>query len=382
MLPSKRLLSLDAFRGLTLAAMILVNNPGSWAYVYAPLEHAEWEGWTPTDLIFPFFLFIVGVAIKLSLDKYFRSEHALAPLLWRIGRRTVILFALGLFLYGFPQFDLSTWRIPGVLQRIAVCYFMASLIYIALARKTDGKVSVSYKPLLGIALFLLLLYYVLMKFVPVPGYGAGLWHSPETNLAAYIDRQVFGAHVWVYAKTWDPEGLLSTVPAVATTLSGVLTAIWLTSARSKIQKFRGMLLVGIGSAVLGQVLHFVLMPISKKIWTSSFVLLTTGLALILLSLIYWYADVKEHRRGLKPFLIFGSNAITVYFLSSFVATLMEMISFSFHGETVTLKGFIYSSLLQPVFGNYIGSLAFALLYVLFWLWIMSGFYKKRIFIKV
>lgn len=379
---SQRLLSLDAFRGLTIAAMILVNNPGSWSHVYAPLKHAEWHGWTPTDLVFPFFLFIVGVAIKLSLDKYFRTSDSLKPLLWRIGRRTALLFALGLFLTGFPEFNLDTWRIPGVLQRIAICYLFASLIYVALVHKSRRGVAVSYKPLLALTIALLIVYYGLMKFVPVPGYGAGLWDSQDGNLAAYLDRLIFGSHVWAHAKTWDPEGALSTIPALATTLTGVLAGLWLVSDRSRIQKFRGMLTVGVLSAVLGHVLHVVLMPINKNIWSSSFVILTTGLALVLLSLFYGYADVKKHRRGLTPFLMFGSNAITVYFLSSLGASLMWMIRFPFRGDAISAKGFIYSELLQPLLGNSLASLAYALLYVLFWLAVMSVLYKKRIFIKV
>src|SRR5215213_7009765 len=236
-----RLLSLDAFRGLTVAGMILVNNPGTWGAIYSPLEHASWHGWTPTDLVFPFFLFIVGVSITLALSRRAESAGGKRDLYVKIVRRSLIIFALGLFLAGFPSFDLSTIRIPGVLQRIAVCYLVASVIFL----NTD------WRKQLYVAAALLLGYWALMTLVPVPGYGPGDLGSKEWNLAAYVDRAVFGSHVWRFAKVFDPEGLLSTLPAIATTLAGVLTGRLLRSRRGPLEKVSAMFVAGAGLVVAG-----------------------------------------------------------------------------------------------------------------------------------
>ena len=374
---SQRISSLDIFRGLTIAAMITVNNPGSWTYVYSPLRHAEWHGWTPTDLVFPFFLFIVGVSITLSLDKYLAAHVGHRQLLIRIWRRTLILFSLGMILNGIPDFQWSTWRIPGVLQRIAVCYCFIAHLYIFFKRKMESTIWVW----IGLISVLLIGYAILLMFVPVPGYGVGLIDSKEGNLAAYIDRLVFGAHLWSQSKTWDPEGVLSTLPALATTACGVLTGSWLKTRNRKSSIFLAMLIVGVCVAIAGQALHFVF-PINKKLWTSTFVLLTSGLALIVLALIYWYSDVKKLKWGTRPFLILGSNAITVYFLSSLFGAFLWLVEVPRDGELISLKGYIYTVILSPVFGDYLASLLYALFYVLFWLAVMAWFYKKRIFIKV
>jgi len=377
---SERLVSLDIFRGLTIAAMILVNNPGSWSHVYAPLKHAEWFGLTPTDLIFPFFLFIVGVAIKLSLDKYLVGD---APrlLLWRrIVRRTLLLFGLGLLLNLLSNFNLATWRIPGVLQRIAVCYFFASLLYLAAARR-NSDAQASWIPVALITAALLITYYLLMTFVPVPEYGAGQLNSPPGSLAAFIDRQVFGAHLWQYSKNWDPEGLLSTLPALATTLTGLLTGWWLKSGHQKQKIFYGLMISGLISVIAG-LLFALLMPIGKNLWTPSFMLVTSGLALVIFGLIYFYADVKEKRRWSKPFLDFGANAIAAYVLSSIGAVLLWKITLNIGGQSTSIKGLFYDMILQPVFGFYLGSLVYALLYVALWWWVMAMFYKRNVFIKI
>ncbi len=378
--PSQRIYSLDVFRGLTMACMIVVNNPGSWSYVYPPLQHAEWHGWTPTDMVFPFFLFAVGVAIKLSMDKYLQTA-ARRQMFARIVRRTLILFAVGLFLNGTFEFDLSTWRIPGVLQRIAMCYFFASLLYIAVSNRRDGNVVTRVAPIAWTFAGLLVLYFVLMTFVPVPGCGAGQLSSPEGNLAGYIDRHVFGEHVWEEAKTWDPEGILSTLPAIATVLSGVLCGWWLRSNDNRTHVFRGLLIAGVIGVALAYLVNPVF-PINKKIWTSSYVLLSSGLAMIVLGLIYYYADIKGKRTGTTPFVIFGSNAITAYVLSSFFGNLFSTITFSAGGTPFSIKSYVYAVLLKPVFGNDLASLMFALLFVALWLGVISILYKKRIFIKV
>jgi predicted acyltransferase len=215
-LKETRLTSLDVFRGATIAGMILVNNPGSWSYVYPQLRHADWHGWTFTDLIFPFFLFIVGVAIVFSFSRRVELGYSRVKLFGKVVRRTIILFALGLFLNGFPEFNFSTIRIMGVLQRIAICYFFASVIYLTS--------SVRWQAFWSFAL--LFIYWGLMEFVPVPGIGAGLYEKGR-NFAAYVDSLILKGHMWSATKTWDPEGIVSTIPAISTTLFGVLTGHWL-----------------------------------------------------------------------------------------------------------------------------------------------------------
>ena len=223
--PSGRLLSLDFFRGSTILAMILVNNPGSWSHVYPPLLHAKWHGWTFTDLIFPFFLFIIGVAIVYAFSKRISSGAPKIDLYKKIIRRTLIIFALGLFLSGFPYFDFSTIRIMGVLQRIAICYLVASIIYL----HTD------WKGQLGWAIGLMLAYWAMMEWIPVPGVGPGSYEK-GANFAAYIDSMFLEGHMWSVSKTWDPEGIISTIPAISTTLFGVLTGHWMRSDKNPIEK--------------------------------------------------------------------------------------------------------------------------------------------------
>ena len=295
-----RLVSLDVFRGLTVAGMVLVNNPGSWAHIYWPLEHAEWNGWTPTDLIFPFFLFIVGVAIPLALGRRVERGDKFRTLFLKIVYRTLIIFALGEFLAGFPYFHLSTIRIPGVLQRIAVCYFFASLIYLKTRPRTQAI----------IALALLVVYCLLMKYVPVPGYGSGDL-SKVGSLASFIDRSVFGPHIWKQGIVYDPEGLLSTMGALATTLFGVLTGNRLRcETRTPIEKVAGMFIAGACCVMIGWAWN-PWFPINKSLWTSSYVFFTGGLALQLLALCYWLIDIKGYRAWAKPFVVFGVNAIVL-----------------------------------------------------------------------
>jgi len=303
---SARLVSLDVFRGATIAAMILVNNPGNSA-AYWPLTHAKWNGWTPTDLIFPFFLFIVGVSLVLSFRSRLRRGDSTRSLVWHTVKRSLTIFALGLLLNGLPSFHLATWRIPGVLQRIALAYFAAALI--TLYCKT-------YARLLWIAA-LLGGYWLLMRYVPVPGYGVPdhdiPFLHPNANLAAYLDRKLMMGHL--YERTRDPEGVLSTLPAIATTLCGVLTGEWLGSNHRKTQKILGMLALGATGLIAGQVWSL-WVPINKNLWTSSYVLFTGGFALICLAICYWITDMQQHRGGLtRLFVIFGTNAITAYVLS-------------------------------------------------------------------
>lgn len=364
-----RMASLDVFRGLTIAGMILVNNPGSWEAIYSPLEHAAWHGWTPTDLVFPFFLFIVGVSITLALGRRNDSGGTKRDLYLKIIRRSLIIFALGLLLAGFPRYDLSTLRIPGVLQRIAVCYLIASVIFLNTKWRTQALIAAS----------LLLLYWALMVLVPVPGYGAGDL-SMEGNLADYVDRTLFGQHTW--KPLYDPEGILSTLPAIATTLAGVLTGHWLRLRQSEFEKVVGLFVAGAALVVAGWVWGF-WFPINKALWTSSYVLLTAGLALQLLAVCFWLVDIKGIRRWAKPFFIFGTNALAIYFLSELFSRIISLITLAHaDGSRVDLQTFIYENLFASWASPKGASLLFAICIVLLWLGVAAILYRKRIFIKV
>lgn len=373
--PPGRLFSLDVFRGATIAAMLLVNNPGTWAHIHPPLRHAEWHGWTPTDLIFPFFLFIVGVAITYSFGKLQSQGAGRKALLAKAGRRGAVLFLLGLVLHAFPWWspDLANLRIPGVLQRIGIAYFLASVVVLFMGVRGQAVTA-------GLCL---LVYWALMTLVPVPGYGAGVLDVPEATLAAFIDRAVLGTqHLWVWAGTWDPEGILSTIPAVGTVLSGVLAGHWLRSGRQPLEKLAGMFIAGNVLMVLGLVWNW-FFPINKPIWTSSYVLFTSGMALNVLAMCYWAVDMKQWRRWATPFAVFGVNAIAAFFLSSLFARVLIMIRVpDGTGESTALKTYIYQNLFTPWLSPMNASLAFAICYVLFWLGLMWILYSRRVFIKV
>ncbi len=367
-----RLQSLDVFRGITVAGMILVNNPGSWGAIYSPLEHAEWHGWTPTDLVFPFFLFIVGVSITLALSRRAESAGSKRDLYWKILRRSLVIFGLGLFLAGFPSFDLSTIRIPGVLARIAVCYFCTSLIFL----HTDWRKQ-AY-----IAAGLLLGYWALMTLVPVPGFGAGLLGSKEGNLAAYVDRAVFGRHIWSQGKVYDPEGLLSTLPAIATTLAGVLTGHLLRSRRDGFEKVSAMFVAGVFCVMGGWAWNY-WFPVNKALWTSSYVLLTAGMALQLLAVCCWLIDLKGYRRWSLPFAVFGTNALAVFFLTGLCPRLVNWIKVTGpEGKPVGLLSYLYQTLFASWMAPVNASLAYAVCFVLVWLGLMWLLYRRNIFIKV
>jgi len=340
--PETRLHSLDAFRGLTMAAMVLVNNPGTWRAVYAPLQHADWNGLTPTDVIFPFFLFIVGVAIALS-----------RPTPGRIVRRAAIIFTLGLVLNGLPSFDWATIRIPGVLQRIAVCYLVAAFLFLTTRLRTQALVTAA----------LLLGYWVAMTLVPVPGHGAGDL-GPEGNLAAWLDRAVLGPHVLRLTRVYDPEGILSTVPAVATTLLGVLTGQWLTNALARSATVVGMVLAGAVACLVGVVWGLVF-PVNKALWTSSYAMLTAGLALLVFAACYAAIELRGWRRWAAPFVVLGVNALLLFFLSTLVARVLTLI----HVDGATLQRTIFDRVFAPWASPIDASLAYAVAYVLAW-WVV------------
>ncbi|WP_128548057.1 acyltransferase family protein [Larkinella soli] len=365
-----RLLSLDVFRGVTVAAMILVNNPGDWGHVYAPLLHAKWHGWTPTDLIFPFFLFIVGVSISYALRK--DGSSAGRNVTAKIVRRSLTLFALGLFLNLFPHFNFATVRIPGVLQRIALVYLASALIYLYTDTRTQIRITAA----------LLIGYWLLMTLVPVPGVGAPSL-EPETNLGAWLDRTLLSGHLWASAKVWDPEGLLSTVPAVASGLIGVLAGTLLRSPRPEAEKVARLFVAGFLLAV-GSYVWNGFFPINKSLWTSSFVLLTAGLAMEFLALAYWLVDVQGYRRWARPFVAFGVNAITVFFLSGLIPRILNLIRVPMPGgEEVGAKEWMYQTFFVPYFDSpYTASLAGALTFVLIWVGILLWMYSRKIIIKV
>jgi len=367
-----RLVSLDVFRGLTVVGMVLVNNPGSWAHIYWPLEHAEWNGWTPTDLIFPFFLFIVGVAIPLGLGKRVERGDRFRDLFVKIAYRSAVIFLLGELLAGFPYFHLSTIRIPGVLQRIAVCYFFAALIFIRTRPRTQAIVAVA----------LLIVYALLMKHVPAPGYYVGDL-SKEGSLASYIDRAVFGPHIWKQGKVYDPEGILSTMGALATTLFGVLTGhLVVRKDRTPIEKVAHLFIAGIGSMIIGWIWN-AWFPINKSLWTSSYVFFTGGLALQFLALCYWLIDIKGYQRWTRPFIIFGVNAIVLFVGTGLMARSLTLIKVpKGDGTTQALQTLIYNHGFASWLGPNNASLAFAITFILLWLLLLWLLYRKNIIIKI
>jgi len=367
-----RLLSLDVFRGLTIAAMILVNNPGSWSYVYAPLSHAEWHGATPTDWIFPFFLFIVGVAIALAIGRRKESGAERTALVRKILWRSLIIFATGLFLSAYPYFDLSTLRIPGVLQRIALVYGITAILFLWLNPRQMFWVGVGC----------LLSYWGMMTLIPVPG-GHPPNLEPGTNLGAWIDTTLLNGHLWSQSKIWDPEGLLSTVPALATSISGILTGIWLQSARGHFEKVAGMMVAGAALLAAGLVWDTVF-PINKQLWTSSYVLYTSGIALLVFGVFYWWIDIREHRRGTQPFVVYGTNALIVFAVSGLLArTLNAIHTTDVAGNSVNIKAWLWASVFEPAFDSpYNASLAHAIAYVLLLLGFAWLLYSRKIFIKV
>ena len=363
-----RLSSLDAFRGLTIAAMILVNNPGTGKFVFPPLRHADWHGWTPTDLIFPFFLFIVGVSLALSLSHRKESGKWEGLIYVKILKRSVILFGLGLFLQLFPYFRFEGMRIPGVLQRIAVCFFLTSLLYLHTGKFTR----------LGLVLVLLAGYWIALKLIPVPGVGAGVLDYTG-NLPAFIDNKLMPGHL--YEPAFDPEGLLSTLPALATALIGTLIGDVLRSARTL--RWKNFVLIGAGIVLtpLGLVLNR-WMPINKKIWTSSYVIFTAGAALLLLAACFFLMDILRWRKWAFLFLVFGTNSIAAYAGSGIMAKLIRLVFVPAAGGRIPVQQYIYEKLLAPWAGPYVGSLLWPIALIIIWLFILWPLYRKKIFIKV
>ena len=449
-----RLISLDVFRGMTIAAMVLVNNPGTWSAIYGPLQHAEWHGITPTDYIFPFFLFIVGVAIPIALGKRIR-EGITRGVYLKILTRSAAIFASGLAISALPLFvinrteipwplkwlaalsiigalfflylrsyrvafglvglwavivfgfhfaswevaayDVRTMRIPGVLQRIAVCYLAASLIYL----------HTSWKQQAGISAGLLLLYWFLMTRIAVPGCEITTIDDKACNLAAYLDRTILTMdHMWRGSRVFDPEGILSTLPAIVTTLSGVLTGTWLMrknggtsagvavnpsvsspahgsrSTHSPLQKAVGLFFAGTVLLALGWWWSLVF-PLNKSLWTSSYVVYTSGLALLTLGSCYYLIDVLGYRWWTKPFVIFGVNALALFVFSGIMARILGIIRvMGPQGQDISLQQWIFTNLFLSWAEPVNASLAYAVSFILLWLFLMWLLYRRRVFIKL
>ncbi|MDN5287136.1 MAG: hypothetical protein JWR38_3410 [Mucilaginibacter sp.] len=367
-----RLLSLDFFRGFTVAAMILVNDPGDWGHIYWPLEHSKWNGCTPTDLVFPFFLFMVGVSIVYAMQAKKADVAGHHKVLLSILRRTVIIFLLGVCLPLISDFQFEHLRIPGVLQRIGIVFGITAVLYLKTTTRT--QIYVAATCLIG--------YCLLMTLVPVPGFGpANL--QPETNLGAWLDRLVFTPnHLWGASKTWDPEGLLGTIPAIGTCLIGVLTATWL--KRDQLKSGNQILrLTGTGILlVIAGLVWNIFFPINKALWTSSFVLFTAGLAIIILSISYWLIDVKGYRKLLPPFLAFGRNAIAAYVLADIIPTVLSIIPVTDNGHKSNIWSFIYNHLFVPYLLPINASLASAILTVIIIFLPVWWLYVKKITVKI
>lgn len=367
--PAKpRLVSLDVFRGLAIGGMILTNNPGDYEYIYPGLDHAEWHGWTPVDLIFPFFLFIVGVSIALALERSPDSWLPSRAQLYRILKRGVIMFALGLAYNGFPYYDLSSIRIMGVLQRIALVYVATCLLHLALRSRW----------LLVLVAAILLGYWGLMTLMPVPGLGHPSLDK-ETNLVAWLDQLLMRGHLWEYDIPWDPEGLLSTLPALCLALLGLLAGRGLRSGQAA-QAWRqaawGAGLLGLG------LLWDQWFPINKGLCTSSFVCFAGGAALLMLAACHWWVDLRGQRWGISPFLMLGMNPLSVYLASEMLEKIMWLILVEDGGGVVNLHVFLYRHYMASWLSPFNASLGWGVFIFLLNLGLAWVLYRRRIFIKI
>ena len=420
----ERLISLDVFRGFTILLMTIVNNPGSWAAIYPPLAHAEWHGCTPTDLVFPFFIFIMGSAIPFAMP----TKQFDYLVFNKIIVRSLRIFCLGLFLNYFSRIELlglegisllllrliitfavayallgnfslkiKTYlvfgifaillilaysqieafqdvRIPGVLQRIGIVYFFVSLLYLKTNLKTQLLVAAS----------ILLGYWLAMGFIPVPGFGAANFEK-GTNLAAWLDNLVLEGHLWSYSKTWDPEGILSTLPAIATGIFGMFIGKVLNLQIPKVEIIKKTAIIGIALLITG-LLWSIVFPINKSLWTSSYVLYTAGIATICLTLLYWIIDVLNYNKWIKLFLIWGVNPMIVFFFSGIIPRVLSSIKIQnpeIATEEINLQSYIYNSNIVPIFSNPLdASLTYALVYAVFWSIILWVFYKNKLIFKV
>jgi predicted acyltransferase len=374
-IPMRRLVSLDVVRGITIAFMILVNNGGSGRYSYSQLEHSAWNGWTLTDLVFPSFLFIAGISIVFSNESRMARGESKGALRLHVLKRSVILFLLGLVVNGFPLFHLGTLRIYGVLQRIAICFLFASLLYLWNSRAWIAATT---------AVVALLGYWILMRWVPIPGIGVPTHGvpllDPNNNWVAYVDRKIFPGRL--YEGVRDPEGLISNIPAMGTILFGVLTGIWLRRPISLSAKYNGLRYSAITGLLLG-ILWGVSFPLNKKLWTSSYVLFAAGCTLLLLAICFYAVEIREWTRGWTfPWLVFGSNAITAYVFSELLSAALSTIRVHDGARITDLQQYIYQHWFFPVVNPSFGSLLYAIAFVLVCFLPVVWLYRKKIFIKI
>ena len=420
----ERLISLDVFRGFTILLMTIVNNPGSWASIYPPFKHAEWHGCTPTDLVFPFFIFIMGTAIPFAMP----TKHFDALIFNKIIVRSLRIFCLGLFLNFFGRIEIfgleaiplllarlvitvavayallgnfsikiktylvfilfsiliflaysgipayQNVRIPGVLQRIAIVYFFASILYLKTPLKTQ----------LIIVASILIGYWLLMAFVPVPGFGPANFEK-GTNLAAWLDNLLLNGHLWASSKTWDPEGILSTLPAIVTGVLGMFVGQILNKKISNIEILKKMAVIGAVLLVLGLIWN-IIFPINKSLWTSSYVLYTAGIATLCLALLYYIIDVANFKKWTKLFLIWGVNPMIVFFFSGIIPRVLSSIKIQnpqITTEQINLQNLIYNFWIVPIFENPLNaSLFYAIAYGIFWSFILWILYLNKLIFKV
>ncbi len=393
----ERLLSLDVFRGMTVAGMLLVNNPGTWSAIYPPLEHAAWNGWTPTDLIFPFFLFIVGITTELSLRARRARGDDERAILRQILRRGALIFLFGFILAAFPFY---TWlpidgnadpsvldrilhrvahlRILGVLQRIALAYLCGALI----------TLRTSWKQQLGILALLLLGYWALMTLVPVPDTGIPgrfVLDKPEQLLSAWLDRSVLGVnHLWSGSKTWDPEGILSTVPAIGTMMLGTFAGRWISRNELPLtERISALFAVGAVTMMLGLVWNWGF-PINKSIWTSSYVLFTAGMGAVALATCMWIIDVQQLRRWTFPFVVYGMNPMLAFLGSGLMARLTSTLLTvdAGNGARISLQGLLFQTVYVPLLPLRDASLLYAISFVTLWFLILWAAWKRGFVLKV
>jgi predicted acyltransferase len=380
---SNRLLSLDAFRGFTIAAMLLVNNPGDWDHLYSQLAHAKWNGWTFTDWIFPFFLFISGVSLTLSLSRQIRAGAAPAALLLKLSKRAAVVFLIGLALNLYPNFDFSTVRIPGVLQRIALCTLMAAPIVLWF----------NWRQQCGWVLALFALYSVLMLLVPVPdvagNVGTGVL-EPGCDFGAFVDRWLLSGHLWAASRTWDPEGLVSTLPALGNLLLGVLAGHWIEQRLEKAEKTVWLLIAGLVCLWLGAALDATFMPINKSLWTVSYAIFMNGWALIAFGAFYWLLDASSSFRLqqrsawlLHPCVIYGMNSLFIFALSGVMAKTLLLIKVTqIDGSLMSLKAILYAAIQSLPLEAVNASLLYATLFNSFMFCIAWLMWRQRWFVKV
>ncbi|WP_408672257.1 acyltransferase family protein [Lutibacter sp.] len=365
---TKRLIALDVLRGITISLMIMVNTPGSWSYVYAPLRHSKWHGCTPTDLVFPFFLFIVGVSMWFSFKKY--GEGLTKKGLLKALKRFSVIFLLGLFLNAFPKFDFEHLRVFGVLQRIAIAYGIAAILCMQF----------NYKQLLIIVAIILVGYWGLLYFG-----GSNDVYSLTSNIARKVDLFLLGEnHIYKgFGLPFDPEGLLSSIPSVATVILGYFTGRIIETSTEITSAIKKMLIFGAILTFIGWFWGY-LFPINKPLWTSSYVIYTGGLALLFLAFLLWIIDVKQLKKWTKPFIHFGTNPLFIFLFSIlYVKIIIYLVkTTNSHGEIMNGYSYLYNTVFVPIAGNMNGSLLFAVSHIIvFWL-LTYVLYKNKIFIKI